>query len=38
MNNYRKGGDKKKMIINDFECLVTIILIISIILMIRRYY
>ena len=37
MNNYRKGGDKKRMITNDYNTLIAIILIISIILMIRRY-
>ena len=37
MNTYKgKVVTKKRMITNDFECLVAIILIISFILMIRR--
>ena len=36
MNNYRKGGDKKKMITNDYSTFVAIILIISITLIIKR--
>ena len=37
MNTYRKGGDKKKMITEDIVALAIIILIISFLLMIRRY-
>ncbi len=36
MSNYRKGGDKKRMITNDYGTVGVIILIISITLIIKR--
>ncbi len=36
MSNYRKGGEIKKMITNDYSTVGVIILIISIMLIIKR--